>query len=74
MKRKSPGVYIEEISGIALSVTEVETSIPAFTGYSEKAKAFADGDLYFIPKKYLPCLSSKPFMADQGGLVLQKLN
>jgi len=34
---KAPGVYIEEISNIPASVSQVETAIPAFIGYTEKA-------------------------------------
>lgn len=34
---KTPGVYIEEISTLPASVAAVETAIPAFIGYTEKA-------------------------------------
>ena len=34
---KTPGVYIEEISKFPPSVAQVETAIPAFIGYTEKA-------------------------------------
>lgn len=34
---KTPGVYIEEISKFPPSVAQVETAIPAFVGYTEKA-------------------------------------
>jgi len=34
---KTPGVYIEEVSLFPPSVAEVETAIPAFIGYTEKA-------------------------------------
>ncbi|RPH32899.1 MAG: phage tail sheath family protein [Bacteroidales bacterium] len=34
----TPGVYIEEISTIPPSIAAVETAIPAFIGYSEKAE------------------------------------
>lgn len=34
---RTPGVYIEEISKFPPSVAQVETAIPAFIGYSEKA-------------------------------------
>lgn len=36
-KYKAPGVYIEEINAIPNSVAQVETAIPAFIGYTEKA-------------------------------------
>lgn len=35
---KTPGVYIEEISKFPPSVAEVETAIPAFVGYTQKAE------------------------------------
>ncbi|MEB3357920.1 MAG: phage tail sheath family protein [Synechococcales bacterium] len=35
---KTPGVYIEEISKFPPSVAQVETAIPAFIGYTQKAK------------------------------------
>ncbi|MDG1331967.1 MAG: phage tail sheath C-terminal domain-containing protein [Crocinitomicaceae bacterium] len=35
---KTPGVYIEEISTLPASVAQVETAIPAFIGFTEKAK------------------------------------
>ena len=38
MNYKTPGVYIEEISIFPPSVAEVATAIPAFIGYTEKAK------------------------------------
>ncbi|HAR39348.1 MAG: hypothetical protein A2W86_09175 [Bacteroidetes bacterium GWD2_45_23] len=34
---KTPGVYIEEISKFPPSVAQVETAIPAFVGYTDKA-------------------------------------
>jgi len=38
MAYKTPGVYVEEISVFPPSVAEVETAIPAFIGYTEKAE------------------------------------
>jgi uncharacterized protein len=34
---KTPGVYVEEVTKFPPSVAEVETAIPAFIGYTEKA-------------------------------------
>lgn len=48
---RTPGVYIEEVSVFPPSVAEVETAIPAFIGYTEKAKKIADGDLTLKPTK-----------------------
>ncbi|PWJ57467.1 hypothetical protein CLV98_107175 [Dyadobacter jejuensis] len=44
-KLATPGVYIDEISTIPPSVAEVDSAIPAFIGYTEIAKRYADGDL-----------------------------
>ncbi len=38
MAFKTPGVYVEEISIFPPSVAQVETAIPAFIGYTEKAE------------------------------------
>lgn len=48
---RSPDVYVEEISVFPPSVAEVETAIPAFIGYTEKAKKNADKDLILKPTK-----------------------
>ncbi len=38
MVYKTPGVYVEEIPTFPPSVAQVETAIPAFVGYTEKAE------------------------------------
>lgn len=38
MNYKTPGVYVEEVSVFPPSVAEVATAVPAFIGYTEKAK------------------------------------
>ena len=45
---KTPGVYIKEIPSLPPSVAEVETAIPAFIGYTEKA-SFNGKDLVLQP-------------------------
>src|SRR5262245_49834391 len=47
----APDVYIEEIPTFPPSVAEVETAVPAFIGYTEKAKRVVDGDLTLKPTK-----------------------
>ena len=49
MTYKTPGVYVDEISTFPPSVIEVETAIPAFIGYTEKAKHEVDDDLHLVP-------------------------
>jgi uncharacterized protein len=48
---KTPGVYVEEIPKFPPSIAPVETAIPAFVGYTEKADDLAPGDLFNIPKR-----------------------
>lgn len=46
---KTPGVYVEEIAKFPPSVAQVETAIPAFIGYTEKADKKVAGDLIMAP-------------------------
>ena len=46
---KTPGVYIQEISVFPPSVAEVESAVPAFVGYTEKAQRVLAGDLINRP-------------------------
>lgn len=48
---KTPGVYVEEISKFPPSVAQVETAIPAFIGYTEKAEKRNGDTLTMIPKR-----------------------
>jgi len=48
---KTPDVYVEEISVFPPSVAEVETAIPAFIGYTEKAIKQTAEDLILEPTK-----------------------
>ena len=51
LKLSTPGVYVQEISTFPPSVAEVETAIPAFIGYTEKADSFAVNDLKKVANK-----------------------
>jgi len=46
---KTPGVYIEEIPHLPPSIASVETAIPAFIGYTEKAQWKVADDLLDKP-------------------------
>ncbi len=48
---KTPGVYIEEIVKFPPSIAPVETAIPAFLGYTQKADNIKPGDLLQVPTK-----------------------
>lgn len=61
---KTPDVYVEEISVFPPSVAEVETAIPAFIGYTEKALLKGIEDVSFIPTEVTSFLE---FQATFGG-------
>jgi phage tail sheath protein FI len=48
---KTPGVYVEEIPRFPPSIAPVETAIPAFIGYTEKADDATPGDLHLKPTR-----------------------
>lgn len=48
---KTPGVYIEEIPRFPPSIAPVETAIPAFIGYTEKADDVTANDLNLKAKR-----------------------
>src|SRR3954468_10684991 len=48
---KAPGVYVQEISVFPPSVAEVDTAVPAFVGYTEKAQKTVANDLTLKPTK-----------------------
>lgn len=48
---KTPGVYIQEIPRFPPSIAPVETAIPAFIGYTEKADDVKPSDLVNVPTK-----------------------
>jgi len=58
---KTPGVYIEEIVKFPPSVAQVETAIPAFIGYTEKATNKIDGDLSMVPTRITSLLEYERF-------------
>lgn len=51
MAYKTPGVYVEEITTFPPSVVPVETAIPAFVGYTEKAIDADEKSLTMVPKR-----------------------
>lgn len=46
-----PGVFVEELSPWPPSVADVETGLPAFVGYTEKASLSKPGDLHNVPHR-----------------------
>lgn len=58
---KTPGVYVEEIVKFPPSVAQVETAIPAFIGYTEKATNKINGDLKLQPTRITSLLEYERF-------------
>ncbi len=48
---RTPGVYVEEISKFPPSIAAVDTAIPAFIGYTQKAEDGRGGDLTLKPTR-----------------------
>lgn len=47
----TPGVYIEETSGLPPGITSVASAIPVFIGYTQQAQSTAAGNLLNIPQE-----------------------
>ncbi len=60
MNYRTPGVYIQEISKFPPSVAQVETAIPAFIGYTQKA-ADELGSLNLKPKRITSLLEYETY-------------
>lgn len=58
---KTPGVYVEEIVKFPPSVAQVETAIPAFIGYTEKATKKVKGDLDNVPTRITSMLDYETY-------------
>ncbi|MEM9820858.1 MAG: phage tail sheath C-terminal domain-containing protein [Bacteroidota bacterium] len=71
MDYKTPGVYVEEISIFPPSVAEVETAIPAFVGYTEKAERRGES-LWNVPTKIKSLLEFRNYFG--GAFDLQQIN
>ena len=68
MNYKTPGVYIEEIPKLPPSIAQVETAIPAFIGYTEKAEDEVRGeDLRNEPKRITSLLEYERFFGKQDA-------
>ncbi|MEO6613369.1 MAG: phage tail sheath C-terminal domain-containing protein [Chitinophagaceae bacterium] len=58
---KTPGVYIEEIPKLPPSIASVETAIPAFIGYTQKAQWKEPNDLRNVPRRINSMLDYETF-------------
>lgn len=57
---KTPGVYVEEIPKLPPSVAQVETAIPAFVGYTQKAEKQGES-LHMKPTRISSLLEFREF-------------
>jgi hypothetical protein len=74
---KTPGVYIKEIPKLPPSIASVETAIPAFIGYTQKAEKKVAGDLIRKPTRITSMLEYEKYFgkADpEPGIVVDFVN
>lgn len=71
---KTPGVYIEEISTFPPSVAQVETAIPAFIGYTKKAKKTVNDDLLTKPTKISSVLDFVTYFGGAPDVNVSSIN
>lgn len=71
---KTPGVFVEEISKLPPSVAQVETAIPAFVGYTQKATNLAPGDLLNNPTRIGSLVEFEFFYGTGPALKVNKVN
>lgn len=74
---KTPGVYIKEIPKLPPSIASVETAIPAFIGYTEKATRKVDNDLNMIPTRVTSLLEYETYFGKaepEAGIVVSFTN
>lgn len=61
---KTPGVYVEEIVKFPPSVAQVETAIPAFIGYTEKAEKKNGDTLSLVPTRITSLLEYETYFGN----------
>lgn len=70
---KTPDVYIEEISVFPPSVAQVETAVPAFIGYTEKAQEYTPDDLHLVPTRVTSLLEYQELFGGEAPLVVNSV-
>ena len=74
---KTPGVYIKEIPKLPPSIASVETAIPAFIGYTEKADKKVAGDLVRVPTRITSMMEYEKYFGKaepETGIVVDFVN
>jgi len=64
---ETPGVFIEETPQLPPAITDVETAIPAFIGYTPKATNTSPDDLRFKPTLVRSMRDFEEFFGDAGA-------
>lgn len=64
MNYRTPGVYIEEIRKLPPSIAQVETAIPVFIGYTEKAEDARGNEILNEPKRISSMLEYERFFGN----------
>jgi phage tail sheath protein FI len=70
---KTPDVYVEEIPLFPPSVAEVETAVPAFIGYTEKADEYGKDDLKNVPTKVTSLLEYKELFGGAPPITVDEI-
>ena len=70
---KTPDVYVEEISLFPPSVAEVETAIPAFIGYTERAQEIGPDDLRNVPTEVTSLLEYEELFGGAPPVVVNTI-
>ncbi|MFD2036106.1 phage tail sheath family protein [Belliella marina] len=71
---KTPGVYVREISKFPPSVAQVETAIPAFIGYTKKAKKITNDDLLNKPTRITSVLDFVLLFGDAPEVTINSVD
>ena len=71
---KTPGVFVEEIPKLPPSVAQVETAIPAFVGFTERADDISPDDLLTRPKRIGSMVEFEQYFGGGPSLVVTEVN
>lgn len=71
---KTPGVYVREVSKFPPSVAQVETAIPAFIGYTQKAKKTNNDDLLNKPTRITSVLDFVTLFGGAPDVTINSIN
>ncbi|MGY6521128.1 MAG: phage tail sheath family protein [Mongoliitalea sp.] len=71
---KTPGVYVREVSKFPPSVAQVETAIPAFIGYTQKAKKINNDDLLNKPTRITSVLDFVTLFGGAPDVTINSIN